>query len=159
MQFLRTNTYPPGLNTHQKKACRRKAGDFEIVNSLLCFKIGSGRFKRAVFEFKRDIIQIVHTEEHLPAHIGIDNMVDIVHRKYYGIPSSVINTLVKNCETCARSNTLTTVEDKSVNIITSKFDGFMMDCVDLRRYASDNENYSWILNVMDTTLSICGHSR
>jgi hypothetical protein len=53
MQFLRTNTYPSGLNTHQKKTCRRKAGAFEIVNSLLCFKIGDGRFKRAVFEFKR----------------------------------------------------------------------------------------------------------
>jgi IS30 family transposase len=26
----------------------------------------------------------------------------------------------------------------------------MMGCVDLRRYASDNDNYSWILNVMDT---------
>jgi hypothetical protein len=50
-------------------------------------------------------MEMILNEEHLPGHIGMNKMVDIVHRKYYGIPSSVINSFVKNCEACARNNT------------------------------------------------------
>lgn len=94
------------------------------------------------------MIQMIITEEHLPSHLGMKKMVDIVHRKYYGIPSSVINLYVKNCESCARNNSLTTVVDMHVNEITCKFYRFMMDCVDLRRYAGHNDCYAWLLNVM-----------
>jgi hypothetical protein len=93
---------------------------------------------------------MILNEEHLTAHIGINKLVDIIHKKYYGIPTSVVISYVKNCETCARTNSLTTVEDVHVNIITRKFDRYIMDCIDLHRYADHNDGFSWILNVMNT---------
>jgi hypothetical protein len=34
--------------------------------------------------------------------------------------------------------------------ITRKYDRYVIDCVDLRRYESHNEGYSWILNIVDS---------
>jgi hypothetical protein len=93
---------------------------------------------------------MIPNEEHLPDHFGKNKLVDIIYKKYYGIPSSVVISYVKNCETCSRNNSITTVEDVHVNIITRFFDRYIMDCVELRRYAAHNDRFSWILNVMDT---------
>ncbi|KAG0440405.1 Transposon Tf2-6 polyprotein [Dictyocoela muelleri] len=150
INYLRQGRYPLSISSTQKRSFRKKALLFKIVNDLLCYKNSNGTFKRAVFEFEREVIQMILSEEHLPAHPGINKMVDIIHKKYYGIPSGLIKEYVKSCETCARYNSLNTIEDIQVNEITQKFDRYMMDCVDLRRYADHNDGYSWILNVMDT---------
>jgi hypothetical protein len=93
---------------------------------------------------------MILNEEHLTAHFGKNKLVDIIYKKYYGIPSSMIISYVKNCEICAWNNSITTVEDVHVNIITRKFERYLMDCVELRLYAAHNDRFSWILNVMDT---------
>jgi hypothetical protein len=148
--YLNNKTYPADLTREQKKTFRKKANDFYIINGLLCHKNGNGTYKRAVFPFENDLIEMILAEEHLPVHLGINKLVNIVYQKYYGIPTSIITSYVNNCETCARFNSLTIIEDIIVNEITCKFDRLMMDCVDLRRYAVYNDGYSWVLNVMDT---------
>ena len=89
-------------------------------------------------------------EEHRIGHPGMNKMVDLIHRKYFGISSLVVRDFVKSCDACSRYNNLNTVQDIHVNEIEYKYSRYIMDCVDLRRYSWDNDGYSWILNVIDT---------
>ncbi|TBT99602.1 hypothetical protein CWI36_1918p0010 [Hamiltosporidium magnivora] len=61
-----------------------------------------------------------------------------------------IKEYVKECEACSRFDSLKTIQPIYINHITKKYDLFMMDCLDLRRYSDQNDQYSWILNVIDT---------
>lgn len=77
-------------------------------------------------------------------------MVDLIHRKYYGISSSAINDFVRSRDACVRYSNLNAIQEIHVNEITRKYDRYKMDCVDLRRYSESNDGYCWILNVLDT---------
>ncbi|TBU20377.1 hypothetical protein CWI38_0082p0060 [Hamiltosporidium tvaerminnensis] len=67
-------------------------------------------------------------------------MMALIAQKYYGIPKEYIKEYVKECEACT-------------NIYKSyyqKYDLFMVDYVDLMGYADQNDQYSWILDDIDT---------
>ena len=150
VEFLKTETYPDGLSKDQKRRFKLKASAFTLLNESLCHRNPDGTLLRAIFGFESDLIKLIFDEEHKVGHPGINKMVDLIHRKYYGIPSSTIRDLTKSCDACVHFNNLTTVQEIHVNEITTKYDRFIMDCVDLRRYSHQNDGYGWILNVIDT---------
>lgn len=150
IEYLKSETYPSGLNKDQKKTFRSKALKFVLVNEQLCFRKGENSFVRAVFYFENELVEMILNEEHRTGHPGMTKMIDKIHRKYYGISSNRIIEFVRNCDACMQSNNLTTIQDIQVNEITRKYDRYIMDCVDLRMYSELNEGYSWILNVIDT---------
>ncbi|TBT97349.1 hypothetical protein CWI39_3011p0010, partial [Hamiltosporidium magnivora] len=83
----------------------------------------------AVFGFETALIKQIIQTEHAVAHIG---------------------EYIKECEACSRFDSLKTIQPVYINHITKKYDLFMMDCVDLRRDSDQNDQYSWILDVIDT---------
>ncbi|TBU11302.1 hypothetical protein CWI38_1276p0020 [Hamiltosporidium tvaerminnensis] len=89
-------------------------------------------------------------KEILTAYLKTVNiMMALIAQKYYGIPKEYIKEYVKDCEACGDCN-IKTIQPIYINHITKKYDLFMMDCVDLRRYSDQNDTYSWILYVIDT---------
>lgn len=148
--FLRDGSYPIGYIKSNKRSLRRKVESFCLVNDQLCYKEENGLVKRAIFDFQTGLVQIVLQEEHNNGHIGIRKLIELINQKYFGISSKSVTDFVKSCASCQRYNNLTTVQDIIINTITKKYDRYMMDCVDLRRYSVDNDGYAWILNVMDT---------
>lgn len=150
IEYLKSGTFPTGLDREQRRRYKAKASNFVVVNDFLCFRSENGSLKRVVFGFESEIINLILEEEHRAGHPGMNKLVDLIHRKYYGIPSSVIKEFVRTCDACSSTNTLVTVEDIHINEITRKYDRYIMDCVDLRRYSADNDGYCWILNVIDT---------
>lgn len=150
IEYLRSGVFPDGLDKDQKRRFREKASHFLFLNDAFCFRKNDGRISRAVFDFETDVVKLILDEEHRIGHPGMTKMIDIIHRKYYGISSSVIMNYVRACEACSSTNTLRTVQEIHVNEITAKYDRYIMDCVDLRHYSQYNDGYSWILNVIDT---------
>lgn len=149
MDFLRDGRYPDELNKDQKRAFRRKAENFKLLGDDLCFK-GKDCLLKVVFEYEQDLIQHILKTEHDPAHIGINKMVALINQKYYGISKANITEYVKSCDACKRFNSLRTIQPVYINDIRRRFDRFIIDCVDLRRYRDQNEGFCCILNVIDT---------
>lgn len=149
IDFIKEGKYPDDLNKDQKRAFRRKAGNFKLLGDDLCFK-GKDSLLKVVFEYEEDLILHILKTEHNPAHIGINKMVALINQKYYGISKVHITEYVKSCDACKRFNSLRTIQPVYINDITRKFDRFIIDCVDLRRYTNQNDGFCWILNVIDT---------
>lgn len=147
--FLRRNQYPENLNKDEKRVFRRKAEHFLMRGDDICYK-GRDRLLKVVFEYETDLMDHIIETEHASAHIGMNKMVDLINQKYYGIPKSRICDYVRSCEACTRYNSLKTIQPVYINDITKKYDRYMIDCVDLRRYTDQNDGYCWILNVIDT---------
>ncbi|KCZ77455.1 hypothetical protein H311_01535 [Anncaliia algerae PRA109] len=144
LEYLRTNKYPLCLNSEQKKSFRKKANSFAIIDDYICYRQPDGTYKRAIFEFETELIKIILQEEHCIGHPGMNKMVNLINKKYYGIRSAVINDFVRSCETCSRYNSLTTIDDIKINEITAKYDRYIMDCIYLRKFADFNNGYFWI---------------
>lgn len=152
LEFLNSGIYPPEIRQDKEKRrrFRIKASSFVSRNGSLLFKNQDGSESLAIFPFEVELIRAVLEAEHRNGHPGINKMVDLIHRKYYGIPTSFISDFVSSCESCNNFNNLRTVSNIHVNQITRKYDRFIMDCVDLRHYGDLNDGYCWILNVIDT---------
>lgn len=149
-QYLTKGTYPHGASENIKRVLRRKAANLSVVNDLICFKKDENTMVRAVFSYETDLIAMIIKEEHSPGHIGASKLIHLINQKYYGIPAKMVRDYIKNCDACSHYNDLTTIQPVKINNIVAKYDRYMMDCMDLRKYASDNDNYKWILNVIDT---------
>lgn len=149
ISFISTGQYPANYSKDQKRILRRKAEHFTMLGDDLCFR-SNDRLLKVVFEYENTLMMHIIKSEHEEAHIGMTKLVDLLNRKYYGIPKSVICNYVRSCQACSRFNSLQTIQPVYVNDITRKYDRYMMDCVDLRKYSESNEGYSWILNIIDT---------
>ena len=122
-----------------------------MVNDTLFYKNPHNGLKRAVFDFQVNLAKIILQQEHENSgHIGIRRMTSWINEKFYGISAERVALFVKSCQGCLRYNDIQTVQPVHINQITKKYDRYMMDCVDLRKYVDVNDGYSWILNVMDT---------
>ena len=129
------------MTLEQKKTFRKKCKSFILIGDLLCFIREDGNHVRAVFDFEVETVKIILDEEHGCGHPGMTKMIDLIHRKYYGISSEVIKNYVKACDVCTRFNTLTTIQDIQVNEITQKYDRYIIDCIDLRNYRDQNDGF------------------
>ncbi|KAI5151511.1 hypothetical protein ENBRE01_2186 [Enteropsectra breve] len=77
-------------------------------------------------------------------------LVDLINSKYNGISSDVICNYVRACPSCQRYNSLSTLADVVITNITRKYDRYMLDCVDLRKYMNKNDGFCWLLNAIDS---------
>jgi hypothetical protein len=53
LEYLRRKIYPEGLSSEHKRTFRKKIMIF-FINDVLCYKVGDGSFKGAIFSFKSD---------------------------------------------------------------------------------------------------------
>lgn len=149
--YIKTKKYPKEYDTSKRRNFRRKAEKFYFADSTLFYKDTTSTGRRAVFTFQTTLINIILKQEHESSgHLGMKKMISYINKKYYGIPSKAVELYVGSCEGCIKYNNLSTVENIIINRITKKYDRYMMDCIDLRKYSDDNDGYCWILNVIDT---------
>ena len=151
IEYLKNKKYPEGFDKNKKKYFRSKAEKFCLINGVLFYRSSNSLTKRAIFAFQTELTTIIIEQEHVNSgHIGIRKMIAWINEKYYGISTEFVTRFIKSCPGCIRYNNLKTVENIIVNKLTKKYDRYMMDCVDLKKYTADNDGYSWILSVMDT---------
>lgn len=150
VSYLNDKVYPDGYDRLQKKRFRLKCKSFLMINGHLCHKSNDGTIKRAIFDFEELLVQMILSGEHNMGHPGMNKMISFIHSKYYGISTDVIRKFVAGCSSCSKYNNLSTLNETHINIISHKYERYIMDCVDLRKYAIVNDGYGWVLNVIDT---------
>lgn len=150
VDYLKDSIYPANMSKDQRRNLRRKCESFRIENGILKFQKSTNERLMVIFAYEADKIRHILDEEHKNSHFGIVKMTSIVNQKYYGIPKDVIVEYVNSCESCSNFVPLRTIQDMNFVQITQKYDRYVIDCVDLRRYSAQNQGYSWILNVVDS---------
>jgi hypothetical protein len=132
--------YPAGFTKNQKCSLRRRANHFTVFGDDLCFK-GHNVLLKVVFQFETELVNHIIKKEHETVHIGMNKMIDLIDRKYYGITSAKICNYVRSCEAYSMYNSLRTIQPVYINDIVKKYDRYMIDCVDLRKYSDQNDRY------------------
>ena len=150
IDFISNKAYPREYTKNQKRALRRKSEKFEVIDGYLCYISSDGSKLRTVLSFEQEIINIILTDAHKNGHPGAKKMIDMIKKQYYGIQQSEIYDFVNACPACLRFNSLKTIQTIVAIPITAKYDRFMIDCVDLRVYSSENDGFGWLLQVIDT---------
>lgn len=148
--YLQYRTYPDNFSDLQKRGLRRKCKNLILENNTIKFVRSNNQKILVVCAFERESINDILAAEHEDSHYGIVKMVSMINQKYYGIPKQFIIDYVNSCEACRNFTPLRTVSDLNLVPITQKYDRYVIDCVDLRRYAEHNDGFSWILNVVDS---------
>jgi len=148
--YLKDQKYPIDFTKDQKRQVRRKCENLVLENSIIKFVKSSNVKLLVIFAFEKEKIKRILDEEHQASHFGIVKMTSIINQKYYGVPKEAIVEYVNSCKSCFNFVPLRTIQDMNFVQITQKCDRYVIDCVDLRRYADQNEGYSWILNIVDS---------
>lgn len=69
--------------------------------------------------------------------------------QYCGVPRSYIEEFVRSCSSCAVNQPLKT-HDIVKNITAAEnWERIQIDLIDLRQYSSENDEFCWILHVLD----------
>ncbi|TBT98602.1 hypothetical protein CWI36_2314p0010, partial [Hamiltosporidium magnivora] len=131
--YLKTCQYPAVYSKEEKRLLRQKVEYFTLFRDEICFK-RRDHLIRAFFGFETALIQQITQIEHSVAHICVNKRIALIIKKYYGILKAYIKEYVKDSEACSRLNSLKTIQPIYINHIFKKFDLFMMDYVDFRRY-------------------------
>ncbi|TBU20595.1 hypothetical protein CWI38_0047p0080 [Hamiltosporidium tvaerminnensis] len=85
------------------------------------------------------ITQVLFKIEHSVAHSGINRMIALIGKKYYRIPRTFIIKYAKVCGACSRFNYLKKIQKIYMKNITNNYDIFMIDCVNLGKYADQKD--------------------
>ena len=150
LDYLKFQKYPDNCTKDQKRQLRRKCEYFILEHDQIKYLKSSGEHLPVIFAFETDKIKDILDKEHQDSHFGIVKMTNIVNKKYYGISKQVITDYVNSCTSCANFVPLRTINELNFVQITQKYDRYVIDCVDLRRYTEHNQGYSWILNIIDS---------
>ena len=150
IEYLGNGLYPNATTENEKRGLRRKCQHLVLENGVIKFVKSLSTKLIFICAFETDLISDILTREHQDSHYGIVKMVSIVNQKYYGISKEAITDFVHLCDSCQHYTPLRTLEDLTMVQITQKYDRYVIDCVDLRRYQEFNDGYSWLLNVVDS---------
>lgn len=150
LEYLKYRRYPDDSSKDQKRQIRRKCERLALRNNEIVFLKSASEELITVFAFESERIKEIIEKEHSASHFGIVKMTSIINQKYYGVPKEAIVSYVNSCESCLNFVPLRTIDDMNFVQITQKYDRYVIDCVDLRRYEAHNQGYSWILNIVDS---------
>lgn len=154
--FLDTNE-KDGITKQKAYRLKKKCERFVIVNGLLYHIDDDGNRQEVVVGTDIERMRIIAKNYHCISHVGVNKLEALLSKLYFYISREVIRNVVKECYICSQAQPLKT-HDTMVHITASKpNERFQMDLVDMRLYAQENNNISWLLVVLDvfSKFSMC----
>lgn len=147
--YLRDGTIPENKKDYKKRNFVKKCEGFLLREGDL-FIEKNKHLVPFYCEFQKEKIKAVIENAHLPGHICPSKLEDILLRKVGGITRQDIRDYVQRCDKCQHNQPLVT-RPPSKNIIENgKMHRWIADSVDMSFYASLNDGYCWILNIIDS---------
>jgi Integrase core domain len=87
---------------------------------------------------------------HLPDHTGMKAMYENSKKLYAGFKREKLNLFVSSCIICKRHVPLPRIAPIMPIVADYPWQLVQMDCIDMRNYADVNDDFGWILNILDS---------
>ncbi|KAF7689097.1 Pro-Pol polyprotein [Cucumispora dikerogammari] len=152
-KYLSDGIYPSKLNKEQKKYLRNKTRDMRLIGGKLHQKNEkNGPYKIVFYEGDINSKKELIMAEHNKAHFRSEKMYERINNIAIGISRKEIRDVLKGCENCQIQTKIQTY--KAITAIVAKhvFHRFQMDLMCMTTYADINENFKYILVVIDCYL-------
>lgn len=148
--FLSFGAYPVDLNVSQKRKFARKAHLFEVHDSRLYYKRNDGVLLRFFADHQKvDKLLAIMSRHVALAHVRRDKMLFDLKDKIYNVKREEVEEVLECCTKCIFMRKLKT-RQVSRQIVASKIaERYQADLIDLRYYTNANDQYCWILNIID----------
>ena len=143
VEFLRSGKYPQGYSKDEKRVLRRQASQFVLRSGTLYRVRPDGELLPVIFPFEEDAVRLALLRAHQDGHPGVTKMLQLISEQYYGIPVEKVREYVSACDACRQYNAFDTIRTTSLFEIRCKYDRFMMDCVDLKKYRAENDGHTF----------------
>lgn len=148
--FKLTGDYPAYINDKNKKYKFKKlANIFDFSSDGAYFLDNSQKKKFFATENKIQLLEKIK-EIHNEGHFGRDRLTNYVNERIYGVSRNEIQFVIKSCVQCSCLSTFNTKQTITPIISKNPRDRYFIDMIDLRRYKKLNEDYGWILVVLDS---------
>lgn len=152
--FKSAGQYPARAGTtNLKRAFLRRANKFHYsaTTHTLKFILGPDRhvkfFTEEESEFKKDYIRLIHVTH---GHAGRDRLYSILITKAYGLKRDEIMVILNECEICQARRALVTRPVIRPIIANHPRERYIADLIDFRYYSEINNDYKWMLVVVDS---------
>ncbi|KAF9752809.1 Gag-Pol polyprotein [Nosema granulosis] len=147
--FLEGKDNLVNLDKDKKKRLKKKASKFILIEGGLYLYDKENLHKRVFHMEQLDLIKFETKRFHDEHHYGINRFEVKCNDYFFKIPRDVIREVIANCTVCAQSQPLKTKE-KLVHITALRpMERLQIDLIDMRRYKDSNDQFSWILTIID----------
>ncbi|KAG0418124.1 Gag-Pol polyprotein [Dictyocoela roeselum] len=139
------------FNKDIKYRLKRKARYFLLLNNMLYYRDDSifKNHKLVIHLEDENSMETRAKEIHEKSHIGFNKMESICKEIFFCIKRDIIRNVVRDCEVCRFSFPMKT-SDKTSHVIASfPNQRFQIDLIDLKKISDINEDYKYILSVID----------
>ena len=126
----------------------RKARNFKVIEGVLFCTQGGKELQVLVPEEVEEVNEAIR-RIHEPGHIGSKTLWREFKEKYCGIPRTFIEEYVKKCYSCILNTPLKDTDVVKNITASSTMERFQIDLIDLKKYKEQNDQFSWILHVID----------
>ena len=148
--YILTNELPEDLERSARRAFTMRASQFTLESDGKLYGVKDGQKLLAVADDDPVAVADVLCAIHLPNHIGMKSMYEVAKTMYVGFRREKIDSYVKGCIICQRNQPLKRDQAIRPIVASHRWERIIVDFIDLRKYATRNDGYGWILNVVDS---------
>lgn len=146
--YIIENKYPNTYSAQEKNALRKKADKYSIEEDILYYKTKNIK-RRVLFDFrpneKISLLNLIHNE----SHCGQEKFFKKIQQSFVGVSREDCRDIVKSCMACSSFKPLKTKANIIPLLFNKPWEHVQADCIDLRKYKDQNDEYSWILTIID----------
>ncbi|KAI5152326.1 hypothetical protein ENBRE01_2744 [Enteropsectra breve] len=147
--YCTSGKIPDALTGYTRANFIAKASHFIVREGHLYLKKGLDELRFfADFEISEKLryIKLIHGD----SHIGIRKVEHRIFGETAGISRKDIRDYISKCHVCQASTPITTLQPIQPIVEYNKLDRYIADSIDMRAYASLNDGFKWVLNVVDS---------
>ena len=150
LAFLRDGVFPVGFTRTQQRALMRKCAHLELHDETLYFKRSDNVLLRYYAAHQAAEKAEAIMERHLElACVRRDKLLFDLKDRIYCVCRSEVESVLETCTRCLFRVRMRTRQPARAIVTAEVAERYQADLVDLRYYASANDGYCWLLNVID----------
>lgn len=147
--YVTKKIYPENYSDNEKRTLRRKCEGLIVHNENLYKEKNSSLYRFFFPETDSKEIEEFLSIYHCTNHSKEGKLFAKIKDVSVGITRQMVRDFIKKCKNCQISETLQTYQTITPIKTISKFERFQMDLISFINYQNENDDYKYVLNVID----------
>lgn len=149
IKYLKDGTVENDLKGMSKLRFVKRCKMFILIEDVLHF-YDENKYHKVVFHSEEiEQMKLSVVKLHKVNHYGMNKMESLCNDNFFKIPREIIRNVVGSCISCAQSQPLKKHDNFKSIFSSEPLERIQIDLVDLRQYSSENNDFSWLLVIID----------